>query len=342
MANTKQTGPSFEEIMHDIAERKFQKVYFLEGEESYFIDKISDALSQYVMPEEDKAFNFFTYYGADADVGEIVNNARSCPLGAEHLLIIIREAQLMPRLEDLVYYLQKPLDSTILVICYKNGTFDRRKKLATLSQKNGLLFESKRLYDSQLPGFISVYLKQHGLTITTKATEMLAGNIGSDLNRLNGELDKLIIAMPQGQTKVTPELVETNVGISKDFNYFELQDAIVNLNVFKATQIVQYFGANIKSNPLQGTLVMLFRFFSKLMISYYSPDKSPQGIAVWVGMTKWQVEKNIIPAMRNFSARKVMEIIEKLRETDERQKGIGYAASSEAELGTDLIYFILH
>ena len=148
--------------------------------------------------------------------------------------------------------------------------------------------------------------------------------------------------MPQGQNNVTPEIVEKNIGISKDFNYFELQDAIVRRDVFKAFQIVQYFGANSKANPLQRNLVQLFRFFSKLMISYYSPDKSPMGIAKWTGMTEWQVKKNIIPALGNYSARKVMEIIGKIRETDEHQKGIGFDAASEAELGMDLIYFILH
>lgn len=342
MAYTKQTGPSYEGIMRDINAGKFEKVYLLEGEESYFIDKIAEALSKRVMPEEDKAFNYFIYYGSDADVGEIVNTAKSSPLGTEHLLIEVREAQLMERLEDLAYYLQRPLESTILVICYKNGTVDKRKRLATLAQKNGVLFEAKKLYDNQLSGFISVYMKQHGLSITPKATEMIAGNIGADLNRMNGELDKLVISMPQGQNNVTPEIVEKNIGISKDFNYFELQDAIVRRDVFKAFQIVQYFGANSKANPLQRNLVQLFRFFSKLMISYYSPDKSPMGIAKWTGMTEWQVKKNIIPALGNYSARKVMEIIGKIRETDEHQKGIGFDAASEAELGMDLIYFILH
>ncbi len=148
--------------------------------------------------------------------------------------------------------------------------------------------------------------------------------------------------MPQGETRITPEMVEENVGISKDFNYFELQDAIAQRDVFKATQIVQYFVANKKSNPLQRTLIMLFRFFSKLMVSYYSPDKSPRGIATWLGMTIWQVENNIMPALRNFSARKVMEIIDKIREIDERQKGIGYESTPEEELEMELIYFILH
>lgn len=342
MASTKQTGPSFEEIMKDINAGKFKKVYFLQGEESYFIDKIAEALSQKVMSEDEKDFNYFAYYGADADVGEVMSTARSYPLGANYLLVEIREAQLMDKLEDLAYYLQQPLDTTILVICYKNGTFDKRKRLATLAQKYGVMFDSKKLYDSKLPGYISVYLSERGISIVPKATEMLAGNIGADLNRLNGELEKLVISMPQGETRITPEMVEENVGISKDFNYFELQDAIAQRNVFKATQIVQYFGANKKSNPLQRTLIMLFRFFSKLMVAYYSPDKSPRGIATWLGMTNWQVENNIMPALRNFSARKVMEIIDKIREIDERQKGIGYESTPEEELEMELVYFILH
>lgn len=342
VAAKKPTGPSFETIMRDINAGKFEKVYLLEGEESYFIDTIAGALAERVMPEEDKAFNYFTYYGADAQVGDIVNTARSYPLGAERLLIIIREAQLLERFEDLVYYMQRPLDTTILVICYKNGKVDGRGKLVSLIKKIGVVFEARKLYDDQLPGYISVYLRQRGLSVASKAASMLAGNIGADLNRLNGELDKLIISMPQGQTAVTPEMVEQNVGISKDFNYFELQDAIARKDVFKATQIIQYFGANKKSNPLQRTLVMLFRYFSKLMVSYYSPDRSPAGLAMWLDMTEWQVKKNILPAQRNFSARKVMEIIGKIREADEHQKGIGCDAADEAQTGFDLIYFILH
>lgn len=328
--------------MRDIEARNFKKVYFLQGEEDYFIDKVVESLLGTVMSEDEKAFNCFTYYGAEASVGDIVNTAKSYPLGAEHLLIIVREAQLLQNLEAIAYYLQHPLPTTILVLCYKNGVYDSRKRLITLAKKEGVVFTAQKLRDSQLSGFISVYLHQRGIAIEPKAAEMLAGNIGADLHRLNGELDKLIISMPEGSATVTPELVEQNVGISKDFNYFELQDAIARKDAYKATQIIQYFGANPKNNPLQMTLVMLFRFFANLMVSFYSPDKSPAGIASWMNLQKWQVEKNIIPAFGNYSARKTMEIIGKIREVDERQKGIGYPSQDEASLGMDLIQFILH
>ena len=206
--------------MRDIKARNFKKVYFLQGEEDYFIDKVVEALLGTVMSEDEKAFNCFTYYGAEASVGDIVNTAKSYPLGAEHLLIIVREAQLLQNLEAIAYYLQHPLPTTILVLCYKNGVYDSRKRLITLAKKEGVVFTAQKLRDSQLSGFISVYLHQRGIAIEPKAAEMLAGNIGADLHRLNGELDKLIISMPEGSATVTPELVEQNVGISKDFNYF--------------------------------------------------------------------------------------------------------------------------
>lgn len=338
----KQQSASYEEIISNIKARKFEKVYLLEGNESYFIDRIVELLSDTVLTEDEKAFNFFTYYGLEADATEISNTAKSYPLGADHLLIIIREAQLFQHLDDMAYYLQRPLDTTILVICYKDGFYDRRKRLAVLAQKNGVVFESKKISDSRIAGFVSVYLKQHGITATPKAVSMLADNIGADINRLCGELDKLILSLPKGETTVTPELVEEKVGISKEFNFFELQDAIANKDVYKATQIAQYFGANPKANPIQMILVSLFRYFSKLMLSFYSPDKSLSGMAMWLNMTEWQVRKNILPAKGKYSARKVMDIISKIRETDERLKGIGNESDGDAELLFDLVFFILH
>lgn len=328
--------------MRDIAARKYAKVYFLEGTESYFIDKIAEALTTTVLPEDQRDFNQMTFYGTDTPIGQIINTAKSYPLAADHLVVEVREAQLIDHLDDLVYYLQHPLDSTILIICYKNGTIDRRKRLAMLIEKQGILFEAKKMRDSQLSGFISVYLKQRKINIDNKAVMMLADYVGADLSRLSGELEKLIIAMPQGCNTITPEMVETNIGVSKDFNYFELQNALVVKDIYKSMRITRYFAANPKTNPLQITLVMLFRFFAKLMTAYYAPDKSSHGLASWVGMTDWQVRDSLQPAMRHYSGRKVMDIIEKIRETDARSKGIGNISADEGELLTELISFILH
>lgn len=328
--------------MRDIAARKFAKVYFLEGAEGYFIDKIAAAITSSVLPEEQRDFNQITFYGADTDIGQIINTAKSYPLGSDRLVVEVREAQLVDRLDDLVYYLQHPLESTILIICYKNGTIDRRKRLAMLVEKQGVLFEAKKMRDSQLAGFISVYMKQRKVSIDNKAAIMLADYVGTDLSRLSGELEKLIISMPEGSEMITPAMVEQNIGVSKDFNYFELQNALVAKDVYKANRIVRYFASNPKMNPLQLTLIMLFRFFSKLMLSYYAPDKSLRGLASWTGMTEWQARDSVFPAMKNYSGRKVMEIIEKIRETDARSKGIGNISAGEGELLTELIFFILH
>lgn len=342
MAAPKSSGPTYESIMRDIAAHKLEKVYFLEGTEGYFIDKIAEAVTSAALTNDQKDFNQIVYYGADVSVGQIINTAKSYPLGADRLVVEVREAQLVDRLDDLMYYLQYPLDSTILIICYKNGTIDRRKRLAMLVEKQGVLFEAKKMRDSQLTGFISVYLKQKNVVIDNKAAVMLADYVGADLSRLSGELDKLVISLPQGQKSITPAMIEQNIGVSKDFNYFELQNALVEKNVYKANQIAQYFADNPKANPLQVTLIMLFRFFSKLMLSYYAPDKSLRGLATWLGMSEWQARDNILPAMRHYSGRKVMEIIEKIRETDARSKGIDNVSVDERGLLTELVFFILH
>ena len=232
MAAPKSSGPTYESIMRDIAAHKLEKVYFLEGTEGYFIDKIAEAVTSAALTNDQKDFNQIVYYGADVSVGQIINTAKSYPLGADRLVVEVREAQLVDRLDDLMYYLQYPLDSTILIICYKNGTIDRRKRLAMLVEKQGVLFEAKKMRDSQLTGFISVYLKQKNVVIDNKAAVMLADYVGADLSRLSGELDKLVISLPQGQKSITPAMIEQNIGVSKDFNYFELQNALVEKNVY--------------------------------------------------------------------------------------------------------------
>ena len=215
-------------------------------------------------------------YGADVDIATVINAAKRYPMMSEYQVVIVKEAQAIRNMEELSFYLQKPLKSTILVLCHKHGVLDRRKKLAAEIEKVGVLFESKKLKEAQLPAFITAYLKRKGVDLEAKAAAMLADFVGTDLSRLTGELEKLIITLPKGQTRVTPEQVERNIGISKDYNNFELRNAIVEKDVLKANKIIKYFEENPKTNPIQMTLSLLFGFFSNLMLAYYAPEKSEQ------------------------------------------------------------------
>ena len=267
---------TYEEIARELKNRIYKPVYYLMGEESYYIDRISEYIAQTVLNENEKEFNQTIVYGADTDIATVINAAKRYPMMSKYQVVIVKEAQNIKNIEELVYYLQKPLDSTILVLCHKHGTLDRRKKLAAEIEKVGVLFESKKIKDAQLPGFISSYLKRRSVEIEPKASEMMAEFVGADLSRMAGELEKLIITLPRGQKRITPEQIERNIGISKDYNNFELRNALVAKDVFKANQIIKYFEENPKTNPLQMTLSVLFNFFSNLMLAYYAPDKSEQ------------------------------------------------------------------
>ena len=300
---------TYEEIARELKNRIYKPVYYLMGEESYYIDRISEYIAQTVLNENEKEFNQTIVYGADTDIATVINAAKRYPMMSKYQVVIVKEAQNIKNIEELVYYLQKPLDSTILVLCHKHGTLDRRKKLAAEIEKVGVLFESKKIKDAQLPGFISSYLKRRSVEIEPKASEMMAEFVGADLSRMAGELEKLIITLPRGQKRITPEQIERNIGISKDYNNFELRNALVAKDVFKANQIVKYFEENPKTNPLQMTLSVLFNFFSNLMLAYYAPDKSEQGIANQLGLkSSWQ-SKDYMVAMRKYSGVKVMQII---------------------------------
>ncbi len=333
---------TYEEIARNLKNKIYAPVYFLMGEEDYYIDRISDYIMKTVLTDSEKEFNQTVVYGADTDIASVINTAKRYPMMSKYQVVVVKEAQNLKNLDELTFYLQKPMPSTILVFCYKHGSLDRRKKLTVELDKTGVLFESKKLKESQLPGFIASYLKRKQVEIEPKASEMMAEFVGTDLNRMAGELEKLIITLPRGQRRITPEQIERNIGISKDYNNFELRNALIAKDVLKANQIVKYFEENPKSNPLQVTLVVLFNFFANLMLAYYAPEKTEQGIAAQLALrSTWQA-KDYMTAMRRYSGVKVMKIIEAIRLCDVRSKGVGNSSISDGELLRELIYQILH
>ena len=333
---------TYEEIARDLKNRVYKPVYYLMGEESYYIDRISEYIAQTVLTEEEKEFNQTVLYGSEIDVATIINAAKRYPMMSEYQVVIVKEAQNVKKIEELSYYVQKPLMSTILVICHKHGVLDRRKKLAAEIDKVGVLFESKKIKDAQLPGFISSYLKRKQVDIEPKASEMMAEFVGTDLSRMAGELDKLVITLPQGVKRVTPEQIERNIGVSKDYNNYELRSALVTKDVLKANKIIKYFEENPKTNPIQMTLSVLFGFFSNLMLAYYAAEKTEQGIANQLQLKQsWQA-REYMAAMRVYSGVKVMQIIGEIRYCDAKSKGVENSSLSDGDLLRELIYKILH
>lgn len=333
---------TYEEIVTNLRKGVFHPVYFLMGEEDYYIDRISEYITDKALTEEEKEFNMTVLYGADTDIATVINTAKRYPMMSKYQVVVVREAQALRNLEELAFYMQKPQPSTILVFCYKHGTPDRRKKYIAEIEKNGVLFESKKLKDAQLPAFISSYLKRRKIDIEPKAAEMMSEFVGTDLNRMAGELEKLIITLPKGQARITPDQIERNIGISKDYNNIELRNALIAKDVLKANRIVKYFEENPKNNPLQMTLAMLFNFYANLMLAYYAPEKSEQGIAAQLGLRfTWQA-RDYMTAMQRYSGMKVMKIIEAIRYCDARSKGVGNSSTENGELLRELVFTILH
>lgn len=334
---------SHREIVDQIRNKDYKPIYLLMGEESYYIDRISEFIADNVLTESERDFNQqIIYCTRETQVGDIINAARRYPMMAERQIVIVKEAQNLLKFEDLAIYAQNPMQTTILVICYKNGSVDKRKKVLAAIEKVGIVYESKKIKDGLLPGFITEYLKRKQVTIDQGAQQMLVESIGSDLNRMAGELDKLVIGLPAGFRQITTELVEKNIGISKDFNNWELKSAIIVKDVMKANRILRYFEENPKANSPQMTLAMLFNFFSNLMLAYYAPEKTPKGMMTQLDLrSEWQL-KEYQQGMRNYSAMKTMLIIGKLRETDARLKGIEKGNISDGDLMRELLFFILH
>ena len=333
---------TYEEIVKQIKSGNIAPVYCLMGEEPYYIDRLEAFITEKVMPKANKDFDMDLLYGSDVDAVRVADSCQQFPMLGERRLVVVREFQQMRTSQDaLAAYVKNPSPTTVLVLCHKNGNMDKRKTLGKNIDKAGVVFESKRVYESSLPAFIQRYLKASGKDIEPKATQMLVEHVGTDLMRMSSELDKLLIAMPEGESRVSALLVEAQTGMSKDFNNFELISALSQKNKSQAVKIVKYFGSNPRSFALPSTLSVMFTFFSDLMQAYYSPEKTEKGIAMWLGKPDWKVRNEIMPAMRLYTGRRVMEILSLIRQTDAAGKGVGGCKTPPGELLLELVFRIL-
>lgn len=332
---------AYPQLLADIKGGKFLPIYLLMGSESYYTDILSDTLVEHVLDDLERDFNQTILYGGDIDATSIVNAAKRYPMMAERQLVMVKEAQQIKGLEAIIPYLKQPLQSTILVLCFKNGATPS-KQIVAIAEKNGVVYESKRLYDNQLPAFIQNSVAANGYTIEPKAVAMLADAIGVDLARLMGELEKLTIVSSDGNRRITAALVEQNVGISKEYNNFELLNAIINKDHFKANKIALYFGKNPKANPLVVTVSVLFNFFANLLLLHFSNDKSERGVMSELGLRSTFQANDYLVALKGYNAFKCIDIISLLRSCDVRSKGVGNVSTSDSELLKELLFTIMH
>jgi len=328
------------QIVADIKKGNIKPIYLLIGDEPYYIDAISDYIEKNVLTEEERGFNQMVLYGRDVTVEDIVSNAKRYPMMAERQVVILKEAQDLYRtIDNLKAYANNPQTTTVLVINYKHKKFDKRKALYKAVKKSGVVFESKKLYDNQVPTWINRVLSGQNYSITPKASQMLVEFLGTDLGKINNELSKLKIVLPVG-TQITPEHIEQNIGISKDYNNFELRKAIGYRDTLKAFKIVNYFGENPKDNPMVMTVALLFGFFSQLLHLHGLQDKKPRSVASALGINPYFVEEYLVAA-QNFPMRKVSQVIATLREFDVKSKGVNSNAIPQADLLRELLVKIL-
>lgn len=321
-------------IIQDIKGGNLKPVYFLMGEEPYYIDGIANFIEANVLAEEEKGFNQMVLYGRDVSIDDIVGNAKRYPMMAEKQVVIVKEAQELSRtIENLVAYVENPQPTTVLVICYKYKKLDARKKLSKAIKKHGELFESKKLYENQVPDWIRRVLAGKGYTITPKASQMLVEFLGNDLSKVNNELEKLQLILKPGE-QITPQLIEENIGISKDFNNFELQNAIGNKDIKKAFRIIQYFGQNQKNHPIVMTVALLYSFFSKVLKYHALSNKGDAPKAL--GVSPYFI-KDYQKAAQNYPMKKVSAIISGIRDVDMKSKGVGASQLSQADLLKELL-----
>ncbi len=334
------TEKDFYNILKDIRNKVIHPIYFLMGEESFYIDVIADYLEEKVLTEEEKEFNLSILYGKDTDIPTIISVAKRYPMMSSHNLVIIKEAQHIKEIEELLPYIRQPLESTILVICYKYKRLDGRTLLYKEVKKKGVIFEGKKLYDNQVPEWIVSYVKRYGYRIGPKAVQMLADHLGADLGKIVNEVQKLFINLEKGK-EITTQVIEENIGISKDYNVFEFQNALGQKNSLKAYQIAKYFADNPKSNPFVLTIGVLYQFFSKIILYHSLTDKSKNNVAAALSINPFFV-KDYERAARNYPAPQTIRCIALLRKFDLKSKGVENETTNAGELLKELTYNLLN
>lgn len=328
------------EIVAEINKGNPKPIYFLMGEEPYYIDRISQYIAENVLTDDEKGFNQMVLYGKDTTVDEVVANAKRFPMMAEYQVVIVKEAQHLSRtIENLSSYAENPQPTTILVLCYKYKKLDKRKKLYKTIKKTGELFESKKLYDNQVADWIRRTLASKKYKISPKSCVMLVEFLGTDLSKISNELDKLTLIVPPS-TEITPDLIEEHIGISKDFNNFELKKAIGERNVKKASRIIDYFAQNPKDNPFVVTITLLNTFFTQLLQYHGLSDHSPGNVAKVLGVNPYFVNEYVVAA-RNYPMKRVSGIISNLRVLDLKSKGVGASNMAQADLLKELLSEII-
>lgn len=328
-------------IVNEIKQGNIKPIYFLMGEEPYYIDKLTEYIENNILAEEEKGFNQMVLYGKDVSIEDVVSNAKRYPMMADRQVVIVKEAQELSRtIEKLESYAENPQTTTVLVFAYKYKTLDKRKKVTKMLEKAGVVFESKKMYDNQVGDWIKRILSGKNYGIEPKAAAMLVEFLGTDLSKISNELDKLMIILPKGST-ITPKVIEDNIGISKDYNVFELRKAIGERDQLKAYKIADYFSQNPKDNPLVMTTGLVFGFFSQLLQYHGLKDKNPSNVAKLLKINPYFVKDYDI-ALRNYPMKKVSAIVATLRDIDVKSKGVGVTAIPQSDLLKEMLVKIFN
>ena len=334
---------SYSQVRNEILKKSFKPIYLFMGNESFFIDDLTDMMDKMILSETERDFNHTLFYGVDSDVRTIISTCQRYPMMSEYQVVIVKEAQRLDKFELLELYAKKPQKSTILIINYKHGTVDGRKAVVRAIDKVGVIYESKRLYDNQVPAFITSYYRDRGFQIDAKSTQMLVDYVGNDLSKLVQELEKLQVVLSGKQPRITAEIVEKNVGISKDYNNFELIKAIANKDKAKAFRIVDYFDKNQKNNPLVMTLYSFIYYFNNLVECFWLPYKSEQAVMKALNFRNTYMTQDYMAGLRNYTVNEVINIISELRTFDAKSKGIDNPPyTTNGELLKELVAKIMH